>query len=114
MAAQSGIFTFKGKSGMRYSLSAYFDDTANAPVRFSAAGKAGATSAQDWTPPEVVALTDVILAAATGQTQTQLLRNGQPTGDVLLNAVQLASITFRPPLAVLYSPLTRVSAIQLA
>lgn len=114
MAAQSGIFEFKGRSGQRYSLSAYFDDSANAPVRFSAAGKAGATSAQDWTPPETVALTDVILAAASGQTHTQLLRNGQPTGDILLNAVHLASITTRPPLAVVYTPLTRFSAIQLA
>lgn len=114
MAAQNGVFTFKGKSGQRYALSAYFDDSANAPVRFSAAGKAGATSAQDWTPPETVALVDVVLAAASGQTHTQILRNGQPTGDILLNALYLASITFRPPLAIVFTPLTKVSALQLA
>lgn len=114
MAAQSAIFHFKGKSLMSYTVSAYLDDTAGNPVRFNQAGKATATSPTEWTPPEVVALKDVIIAAATGQTQTQIVRNGQPTGDVLLNAVHLASIAFRPPLAVLFSPVAKVGAYQLA
>lgn len=113
MAAQSGIFTFHGKSGMSYSVSAYFDDTANAPVRLSQAGAAGAASASDWTPPEPCALTDMVMAAASARTATQLLRNGQPTGDMLLNAVHLASVVVRPPLRVVYSPLARFSAIQI-
>lgn len=113
MAAQSGIFHFVGKSGMSYSVSAYFDDSANAPVRFSQAGAAGATSDTSWTPPEPVALVDVILAAATARTQTQITRNGQPTGDMLLNALYLAAVTTRPPLRIVFSPLTRVSAIQI-
>jgi hypothetical protein len=113
MGAQSAIFHFVGKSGMSYSVSGYLDDTANAPVRVSQAGAAGANSATDWTPPEPVALVDIIIAAATTKTQTQLLRNGQPTGDMILNAVYLASIATRPPLRVIYSPLARFGAIQI-
>lgn len=114
MAAQSAIFQFKGRSGMTYTLSAYLDDTAGNPVRFNQAGKAGATSPTEWTPPEPVALKDVIIAAATGQTTTQLVRNGQPTGDILLNAAHLASVTFRPALSVVYTPIAKVGAYQIA
>lgn len=114
MAAQNGIFMLKGRSGMTYNLSAYFDDTAGNPVRFSQAGKAGTGSPTEWTPPEPCALIDVCLAAASGQTTTQLARNGQPTGDYLLNALHLASITTRPQLAVVYHQLAKLTAFQLA
>jgi hypothetical protein len=114
MAASSAILQFVGKSKMSYTLSAYLDDTAGNPVRFNQAGKASATSPTEWTPPEPVVLVDVIIAAATGQTHTQLVRNGQPTGDILLNAVYLASITTRPPLRVVFNSSNKVGAYQLA
>lgn len=114
MAAQNGVMMFKGRSGMTYNISFYVDDTAGNPVRFSQAGKAGAGSPTEWTPPEPVALVDVCLAAASGQTTTQLARNGQPTGDYLLNALHLASIATRPQLAIVYTPLAKVGAYQLA
>lgn len=114
MAAQNGIASFRGKSGMTYSVSFYCDDTAGNPVRWSQAGKAGAGSPTDWTPPEPVVMFDFVLAAATGQTTTQVARNGQPTGDYLLNAVYLASITTRPPLSIVFTPLAKVGAFQLA
>lgn len=114
MAAQNGIFRFIGNSGRTYNVSAYFDDTANDLVKFDLAAKAAAASPDYWQPNEPCVLRDVILAAATGQTSTQILANGQPTGDVLLNAVQLASITTRPMLNLPFGPGLRVSAKQLA
>lgn len=114
MAAQNGVANFRGKSGQTYSLSFYLDDTAGAPVRMSQAGKAAATSPTEWTPPEPVVLFDVIIAAASGQTTTQIVRNGQPTGDYLLNAVHLAAITFRPPLSIVFNQVNKFGAYQLA
>ncbi len=114
MAAQNGVMSFFGQSGMTYSLSFYCDDSAGNPVRFNQAGKAGATSPTEWTPPEPVVLTDVCLAAASGQTTTQIVRNGQPTGDMLLNAMHLASITTRPSLRIPFNSLSKVGAYQLA
>lgn len=114
MAAQNGVFHFVGRSRATYSVSAYFDDSSGNPVRFSQAGKAGATSPTDWTPCEPVILVDVCLAAASGQTTTQLVRNGQPTGDIILNAMHLASITTRPHLTIGFNPTNKVGAFQLA
>jgi len=112
MAAAQGIFQFVGRRGT-YSVSAHFDDTANNPVRFSQSGAASATSATDWTPPEPVILMDVILGSATGKTQTQILRNSQPTGDMLLNAVHLATVVVRPALRVAFNQVSKIGAIQL-
>lgn len=114
MAAQNGVAKFRGQSGMTYSLSFYCDDTAGNPVRFSQAGKAGAGSPTDWTPNEPVALLDFCLAAATGQTTTQIVRNGQPTGDNLLNALHLASVTTRPDLTIPFNSVSKFGAYQLA
>lgn len=114
MAAQNGVAYFKGKSGVTYAVSFYCDDSAGNPVRWSTGGKAGAGSPTDWTPSEPVALTDFVMAAASGQTTTQLVRNGQPTGDYLLNAIHLASVTTRPALVIPYSPSAKVGAYQIA
>lgn len=114
MAAQNGVFHLIGNSGRTYDISSYFDDTAGNPVRFSQAAKAGAASPTEWTPPEGCRLTDVVIAAASGQTTTQICKNGQPTGDYLLNALHLASITTRPVLNIGYGPLAKLTAYQLA
>jgi len=114
MAAQNGVMSLIGQSGMTYSLSFYCDDSAGNPVRFNQAGKAGATSPTDWTPPESVVLVDFCMAAASGQTKTQIVRNGQPTGDILLNAMHLAAITTRPSLRIPFTPMAKLGAYQLA
>lgn len=116
MAAQSGVARFVGlQSGQTYNKQIYFDDTANNAVKFDAGAGAGATTGDSfWTPPELVQLVDFVLAAATGQTKTQLTRNGVPTGDILLNAIHLASITTRPGLSMTYGAGSKVGAIQLA
>jgi hypothetical protein len=96
MAAQQGQAHFIGQSGRGYIQSLYFDDTAGNPVRWSGGGKASATSPTEWKPSETVTLVDLVLAAATGQTATDFYVNDQGTGDVILNALHLASVTFRP------------------
>jgi len=115
MAAQNGVFRFVGlMRRITYDVSAYFDDTATNPVRFDTSGKAGSTSPTEWIPMEPVMLVDMVLAAATGQTTTQLNRNNVPTGDYLLNALHLAAITTRPGLRVPCSAGIKFGAKQLA
>jgi len=114
MAASSATFNFVGRSRKTYAVSAYLDDTAGHLVTFSVFGKAGATSETYWQPPEAVRLHDVVIAAATGQTHTQLLVNGAPTGDMLLNAIHLAAINTRPQLNLIFSPGYRIGAVQIA
>jgi len=115
MAVANGIWSFRGKSGMTYSVSAYYDDVANDPVRFSSAGKAIATSPTEWSPPEPVVLTDICMASNTATPlYHQILRGSAPTGDILLNAVHLASVVVRPGLRVVFGPSQRVACIQLS
>lgn len=114
MAAQKGNARFVGMSGTVYNKAVYFDDTAGNPVRFDGGSGASTTSPTSVQFGEAVALTDVVLAAATGQTQTQLCRDDVPTGDILLNALHLAAVTTRPPLATPYAPGQRITMIQLA
>jgi hypothetical protein len=114
VAAQNGVMMCKGRSGQTYNVSLYFDDSANNPVRFSGYGKAGATSPTEWSAPEDCVLMDLCIAAASGQTTTQLLKNSQPTGDIFLNAIILASIVSRPPVRILYRKDERVGAVQIA
>jgi hypothetical protein len=114
MAAQSAVFRFRGASGQTYAVSAYLNDTATALVTFDLAGKAGANSPNYFKCPETMVLQDVIIAAATGQTATQLLRDNKPTGDVLLNAVHLASVAFRPALNIPFLAGSLAQAVQLA
>lgn len=115
MAAQNGVFRFRGQSGQTYALSAYWDDTANHFVLFDQSQAAGATSPDYWKPPEPVVLQDVVLAAATANTtKTQLFRSSRVTGDVLLDAIHLASVAFRPVLNVPYGVTDLVQARALA
>jgi len=114
MAAQYGTFVLKGFSGRTYSVDCYLDDTATNPVRFDGGAGATATSPTFWTSPELTCLIDVIIAAATGQTKTQLSRNNAPTGNILRNSVQLASVTVRPDLRIVYPAGSQIMATQLA
>lgn len=98
MAAQKGAATFLGASGRRYVKQFYLSDSANALATFDSGAGAGAASEAFYIPPEDVKVVDICIAAASGQTQTQLCIDGVPTGDMLLNAIHLAAITFRPVL----------------
>lgn len=118
MAASNAVFHFVAAGGsvrgMTMDVSAYLDDTANNLIRFDQAAKAGTASPDSWTAPVDMALTDMVIAAATGQTTTQLQRNGIPTGDYLLNALHLASVVTRPHLGVIIPRGTKFQAKQIA
>jgi len=115
MAAQSGVFKFMGmRSRQTYDVSAYFDDTAGNYIKFDQSAKASAASSDSWTPPEPVALIDLVLAAATAQTTTQLIKGGTHTGDFIMNALYLVTVTFRPALRVFINTGTKFQAKQIA
>lgn len=114
MAAQYGCFVFIGKSGRVYYKDAYHTDSAGAKVRLDSGSGASSSSAEDISFPEAVALIDVAIAAATGQTKTQLLINETPTGDICRNSLHLVSVTNRPSLGLPISTGARFSAVQLA
>lgn len=114
MAAQYGVATFKAFRFPRtYNVQIYFDDTAGNPVLWDVGGGDAAAGAEKWTAPEPVALLDIVIAAATGQTKTTINKSGARIAT-LLNAAQLASVTFRPPLSVPLAAGQEVSGNQLA
>lgn len=113
MAAQNGVATFITPVGTK-SVSFYLDDTAGNRVRFDMGAKAGATSPDKIVFPHHAVLKDFLIAAASGQTHTSLMVGGAPTGDILLNAVCLASVTNRPNLGVIIPANTEFQAVQLA
>lgn len=114
MAAQSGVIIFRGASGRGYAKNVYFDDTAGNLINWDGGAGASATSPENWTAPENCRMVDFCLAAATGQTKTQININDKGTGDILLNAVHLVSVTNRPMPGVVIPAGAKVTAIQLA
>ena len=115
MAAQSGNVSFVGRSTRTYAKQIYCDDTANHTVLFDAGvGAASGIGDAFFIAPEMMVMTDICLAAATAQTRTQVVRNGVPTGDTLLNAQHLASVTFRPQLRIPFLKGDKVALVQLA
>jgi hypothetical protein len=118
MAAANGVFHFiyaAGRMrGMSADVSAYFDDTAGNFVRFDQSAKATAASNDSWIPPAPCILTDIVMAGATAQTTTQLMRNQVPSGDFILNALVLASVTNRTALRVPVPAGVKFQAKQLA
>jgi len=115
MAAQYGTVQATGlRSGMTYTKDVYFDDTAGNPARFDTGNGASATSPTQFQFPEPVIITDIVLAAATGQTKTLIARDGKPTGDILRNALHLASVTVRPALRIGLGARQVFTMVQLA
>ena len=114
MAAQSGAIIIQGASGRRYYKNIYFDDTATNLVRFDAGAGAGAATPDFLAIKENSYIRDIILAAATGQTKTQICVNDNGTGDILLNALHLVSVTSRPVLGTPLPAGSKLTMIQLA
>jgi len=115
MAATYGQARFIGLSSRQtYSKGTYFSDSAGALINWDSGAGASSTSDNNWTPPEPVILTDFVLTAATGQTKSQIVRAGVPTGDVLLNALHLSTVTNRPTLGIVFGAGQKIQAIQLA
>ena len=112
MAAQSGSMVLAGHSPAEIGI--YFDDTAGNMVRYDAGSGAGAATPTDFIPAMNCVLHDIVLAAATGQTKTQINVAGRPVGSVILNALHLASVTTRPKLNIPVRKGQKLEMIQLA
>lgn len=113
MAAQSGTIILRAGGGVKY-LNCYFDDVAGAKVRYDDGAGAGAATSEEYRPPFGGVIQDIVLAAATGQTKSQINVNGVPTGTILLNALHLVSVVSRPPVGVGFRPNSKIEIIQLA
>lgn len=114
MAAQYGCARFIGNSGRVYYKDLYFDDTAGNRVNWDSGSGAGTATATDLSFKEDVILASIALAAATGQTKTQVLVNETPTGDIIRNSLHLVSVTNRPGLGVPVQRGLRIALVQLA
>ncbi len=112
MAAQSGSMVLQGHSPAEIGI--YFDDTAGNKVRFDDGSGAGAATSSDFIPLRPCIIRDVVLAAASGQTKTQINVGGKPVGSVLLNAIHLASVVSRPLVNVPVPAGVKIEMIQLA
>lgn len=113
MAASNAIITFERPNKSRFSVSAYLDDTNTNPVRFSRDAKAIATSPDYLQINELCAIVDVVIVSATGQTTTIVKVNDMPVSN-LINAVHLASVAYRPDLAIVAWPGNKLTMTQLA
>lgn len=97
MAAALGTLVYVGKSGRKYSVSIYLNDTTNNLVRFDESKIAVAGSMDNYTVKEPGAIADICLTTDVATpTHVQILRNGAPTGDILDATAQLASVVNRP------------------
>lgn len=97
MAAALGTVVYQGRSGRRYAISMYLNDTTNNLARFDEAKIAVAGSSDGYTIKESGAIVDVCLTSDVATpTHIQIQRNGQPTGDILDCTAQLASVVNRP------------------
>lgn len=115
MAAQYAQMVLVSRNGQStLNVDAYLDDTAGNPVRFDGGSGASATSPVQYTMPWNGYLVDFALAAATGQTKTQINRNNQSIGSVLRNSLYLASVTTRPGLKIPFAAGNLITMTQLA
>lgn len=113
MAAQSGCIVFRHRSGV-HNINIYADDSAGNKIRFDDGSGAGAATSPEYRPPVPVVMDDLCLAAATGQTRTQINVNGTPIGTILLNAMHLASVVNRPRVGAVIPAGAKLELIQLA
>lgn len=114
MAASYGTITFLTALGTKFSKDIYLDDSAGAPIRWDEGAGAGAATATYYRAMQNLAITDLVIVSATGQTKTQVVMNGNATGNILRNSVHLASVVTRPLLGIVVPAGTELKLIQLA
>ena len=116
MATGIGTAIFVGLSGQAYVKDLFFVDTANALLRWDAGAGSSATSPDFWETPEPVTLMDLILVAATAQTRTRVIINGNPTQSLLRNSLHIPSATIitRPYIGIKIPAGAKVGLIAIA
>jgi hypothetical protein len=113
MAAAYGTTTLMFGGGVSRTYSNYYDDTAGNAVRWSLDAKAGAGSPDNVVVPVSCMITDLTIAAASGQSTTTIKVNDQPV-SVLLNANFLAAVTNRPKINVMLRAGDKLTMFQVA
>jgi hypothetical protein len=116
MAAQYGQATFvtvMRRIPVTIPVQFYLDDAAGNPVKFDVGGGDASKGSDRFVAPEAVKLVDFCIAAASGQTRTSFNKDGSRIATIL-NAAYLASVTFRPPLAITLAPGQALTANQVA
>lgn len=115
MAAALLTMVYVGKSGRRYCISAYANDTSNNLVRFDEAKVAAAGSPDQYNVKEDGVVDDIIFTSDLATpTHVQLLRNGAPTGDIFDVTAQLASVVNRPNIDCPYAAGDKIALMQIA
>lgn len=113
---QYGTMCFVGiRTGKTYSKDIYLSDVAEAMVRWDGGAGASSSSPDSWRPPEPVILVDYSQVTGTADTtKIILIRDGQPTGDILRYTIHLTSLSNRPRLRIGFSGKTDIAGIQKA
>lgn len=115
MAAALATMVIQGRSGRRYSISVYLNDTTNNLARFDEAKIAVAGSADNFQVKEACSIIDICLTSDLATpTHLQIQRNGTPTGDILDCTAQLASVVSRPSPICPLAPGDKISIMQIA
>ena len=111
---QYGTAIARGLTGNQYAVDLYVSDVANAPVRFDGGAGAGSASADFYSFPEAVIITDICLASTTvDTTKIRITANGAPTPNILRNHSHVATLSNRPQLSLKLRAGTRLGGIQL-
>ena len=114
-APEYATFLFMGRSGISYPVDVYFSDVVAGALNWDQGAGASSTSAEFWTPPENVILTDI--AIVTGGTDTkkiQLTRDNQPVGAIIRHTLHLNTLANRPRLAIPFAARSRIAGLQVA
>lgn len=115
MAAALGTMILVGKSGRKYAVSIYLNDTTNNLVRFDEAKIAVAGSPDNYTMKESGYLVDICLTSDVATpSHLMISRNGTPTGDILDCTAQLASVVNRPSPGVPFTGGDKIQLTQIA
>lgn len=108
-----GNVRFQGASGRSYNKAVYLSDVANVPAKFAAGGDVDANGDTNIVFDEPVLLADAAFASGmTVAARLEVTRNGVPTGDSLVYANQLVSVTNRIALAIPFLAGQRCGLVQ--
>jgi hypothetical protein len=110
---ETGIMTFQGQSGRRYSLSFYSSDVLAAPVTFNLNGTAVAGSPNFYIAPENITLIDV--SVITGQTVTTswvAQINDVNTGNIISVANSINTLANRVSPGIGYAAGRKITFVQ--
>lgn len=115
MAVALSTVVYTGRSGRKYAISMYLNDTTNNLARFDESKIAVAGSQDNYIFKESGVLSDICLTSDLATpTHLQILRNGTPTGDIMDCTANLASVVMRPSPLVPFQAGDKLQIMQIA